>query len=265
MTPDWAVLVLIARAETQNRGKAGLQAFTLVELLVVIAIIGILAALLLPALARSKASAQQTQCANNLHQLGIGLQNFLANNHDYPIEGYRVGEVGDRYMTNGWDIQLETEGLDISKPETSFFIKGVWLCPASHWPVRSDGSAATSYGYNCYGVIPSEIVTNGLGLLGHYVQSSDTYSPIGESEVANPSDMMAMGDSFGGGIVFKRNEYEIVTHANEMTRHQGKANVVFCDGHVESPTLQYLFADTSDEALSRWNRDHLPHREKLTP
>jgi prepilin-type processing-associated H-X9-DG protein len=47
--------------------------------------------------------------------------------------------------------------------------------------------------------------------------------------------------------------------------HQGKANVVFCDGHVESPTLPFLFADTSDAALSRWNRDHQPHREKLSP
>jgi prepilin-type processing-associated H-X9-DG protein len=44
-----------------------------------------------------------------------------------------------------------------------------------------------------------------------------------------------------------------------------KANVVFCDGHVESPTLQFLFADTSDDALSRWNRDHQPHRERLAP
>ena len=48
-------------------------------------------------------------------------------------------------------------------------------------------------------------------------------------------------------------------------RHQGKANVVFCDGHVESPTLEFLFEDTSDAALSRWNRDHQPHREKLSP
>jgi len=45
---------------------------------------------------------------------------------------------------------------------------------------------------------------------------------------------------------------------------KGKANVVFCDGHVESPTLQFLFEDTSDASLSRWNRDHLPHREKLS-
>ena len=45
----------------------------------------------------------------------------------------------------------------------------------------------------------------------------------------------------------------------------GHANVFFCDGHVESPTLQFLFEDTSDEALSRWNRDDQPHREKLSP
>lgn len=48
-------------------------------------------------------------------------------------------------------------------------------------------------------------------------------------------------------------------------RHRNKANVVFCDGHVESPTLRFLFEDTSDAALARWNRDHQPHREKLSP
>jgi prepilin-type processing-associated H-X9-DG protein len=52
---------------------------------------------------------------------------------------------------------------------------------------------------------------------------------------------------------------------HSFARHQGKANVVFCDGHVESPTLQFLFADTSDAALSAWNRDHQPHRERLVP
>ena len=54
-------------------------------------------------------------------------------------------------------------------------------------------------------------------------------------------------------------------NAANFTRHQAKANVVFCDGHVESPTLKFLFEDTSDAALVRWNRDHLPHREKLSP
>jgi prepilin-type processing-associated H-X9-DG protein len=44
-----------------------------------------------------------------------------------------------------------------------------------------------------------------------------------------------------------------------------KANVVFCDGHVESLTLTFPFTDTSDDALCHWNRDHLPHRERLAP
>ena len=51
--------------------------------------------------------------------------------------------------------------------------------------------------------------------------------------------------------------------AEPFSRHLGKANVVFCDGHVESPKLAFLFEDASDTALSRWNRDHSPHREKL--
>ena len=55
-------------------------AFTLIELLVVIAIIGILAALLLPTLARSKESARATVCLSNLHQIGIALQLYVQDN-----------------------------------------------------------------------------------------------------------------------------------------------------------------------------------------
>ena len=255
------------RAKNQNRGKAGLRAFTLVELLVVIAIIGILAALLLTAISQAKRKAQLAQCANNVRQLGIALQGYLTENHAYPFD-----------RKDHWQQILQESELGLTKTNNFLDLmeQGVWKCPNANIPADYPEEGYVSYGYNSYGVERNGNWTNSLGLSGHIFSRSDW--PVKESEVVSPSEMIAMGDGFAGGNGKIRDgtgnlERAYVTPyfldfggtPRAYARHQGKANVVFCDGHVESPTLQYLFVDTSDEALSRWNRDHLPHREKLSP
>ena len=104
----------------RRRAKASSMAFTLIELLVVIAIIAILAALLLPALARAKRTAHSIACQSNLKQLQLAWQSYADDNNGWMVRNWVLGATPDAYAD-------------------SYGTSGSWVCGSALLSDSTDG------------------------------------------------------------------------------------------------------------------------------
>jgi prepilin-type N-terminal cleavage/methylation domain-containing protein len=108
-----------------------LSAFTLIELLVVISIIGVLAALLLPALAQAKAFALKANCLSNVRQIGLGIHIYTSDNNETLPGPSWTGQPFDYDLnaTNNLTTFL-AHYLGTPPPSTELRRSKVFLCPA---------------------------------------------------------------------------------------------------------------------------------------
>ncbi len=269
--------------------RAASTGFTLIELLVVIAIIAILAALLLPALARAKASALSVKCKSNLHQIGLGLRMHVDDNGFYPkvvhpSEPWAGWSAPvNSYLNQPWDWDPRFSA-DYQRP------LGCFLCPSDvkkkWYYVRTGGS----YGYNSAGISDGPVIppspsasapAEGLGLGGSGIARGRAGypQPTQESRVRVPSTLIAIGDGYNGGYgvqppmpwdiyeshggLAREGSVDTTIPATGRKRHLGRLNMVFCDGHVEGLKVQVQYLSKEERDMRLWNVDNEPHRERL--
>ena len=262
------------------------NAFTLVKLLVVIAIIGILAALLLPALSMAKSYARSVSCKNRLHQMGVALQMYVHDDQNqYPRYLGPAGRSGgDATAKGGRAVGLVYWSSKLFPYYPLNWTNSSFQCPGYggqiSGPYQKDAiDRLGSYAYNADGVGLDGLYGSpnyplheffGLGPVMFWKDAHGNFvPPVSEAEVSVPSEMLAICDSLMkkdsamvGGDDFGQCGHLVssdLAAASYVLPHGKNYNLLLCDGHVSAMSPSLLFSPSNSAAM--WNYDHKPHPE----
>jgi prepilin-type N-terminal cleavage/methylation domain-containing protein len=220
--------------------------FTLIELLVVIAIIAILAAMLLPALARAKIEAQKTFCMNNLKQIQLGWVMYSGDNGDriVPVSNYGDSGVTDpKIGPGGAEAQCYPGNVqDLSATNVQYarlsllhtYLKSdvIFKCPADPKKVNN---TPTTRSYSVNGWMNPTAGTLGSG----YLHPTATYRVfVKQSDILRTSDIYIVLEESPGTINddWFVEDPDTATEWTDMpaSYHNRSCFLLFADGHAQN-------------------------------
>jgi prepilin-type N-terminal cleavage/methylation domain-containing protein/prepilin-type processing-associated H-X9-DG protein len=261
-----------------HRPRIHSRGFTLIELLVVVAIIGLLTSILLPSLAKSRQQGKRAVCAANLHQMGVAMSMYVIEHAYYP--GDHLHREPNSIAT--WPVRLMKY---IGKQNRTFW------CPNAprdtYWngrdPVVSSlyyakpGEQGTfGYGYNAWGAVVFSEPQLGLG--GHVTdpeanewEKSWNQGELRAEKVRRPAEMIAITDSDSDCENASPGAWDELVNPIDYpsegarrqwpgNRHEGAANIVFADTHVNWMPQSDL-VKANERIRHQWNNDSQGHCE----